>query len=103
MQTDFQYPSSTFFAKNKRTKSSLDYGLDLIFDKESVFSLALGNGFTALETVSNNLTIQAKNEYTIFEMGFKAKFFNADLKIGYSTTIEKGSVIEILGILVKWI
>ena len=90
MQTDFQYPSSTFFAKNKRTKSSLDYGLDLIFDKESVFSLALGNGFTALETVSNNLTIQAKNEYTIFEMGFKAKFFNADLKIGYSTTIEKG-------------
>ena len=40
--------------------------------------------------MSNDFTIQARNEYSIFEVGCKTKLLTADLKIGYANTIEKG-------------
>ena len=90
IQTDFQYPSSTFFAKNERIKNGFDYGLDFLFGESSTISFALASGSTVLKTSSNSANTQLKNDYNIFEIGCQTKLLNANLKIGYANIIEKG-------------
>ena len=90
IQTDFQYPSSDFFAKNERIKNGFDYGLDFLFGESSTISFALASGSTVLKTSSNSANTQLKNDYNIFEIGCQTKLLNANLKIGYANIIEKG-------------